>query len=86
VSEKWPIQVSVISSFVLDLTVIGTIAFSAFFFFPLQSPLSSKEDNNGIIASAASVPWVEAGMGFLIPYPLATGALGDHLICHFLSA
>lgn len=76
--EKQPISASIISSFILALTVLGTIAFAAIFFYPLQPPLSPKEDN-GIIAFVTSAPWVKAGMDFLIPYSLVTGALGGYI-------
>jgi hypothetical protein len=65
--------------------MIGTIiVFAAFFFYPLQSPLSARErererekDDNGIIASAASVHWVwvKGCMDFPIPYSLVPEAL-----------
>jgi phosphate/sulfate permease len=76
--EKRPIQASVISSFILAATVLGTIAFAAFFFYPQES-LSAKEDNGIIIALVASSPWLKVGVDFLIPYSLATGALGGYI-------
>jgi hypothetical protein len=53
------------------------IVFAAFFFYPLQSPLSAREkDDNGIIVvSTASEHWVKAHIDFLIPYSLVTEAL-----------
>lgn len=71
--EKRPILASVISSFILALTVLGTIAFAAFFFYPL--PPSS----DGTIDLVLNSPWIKAGTDFLIPYSLATGALGGYI-------
>jgi hypothetical protein len=75
--QKQPIRTSVISSFIFALTVLGTIAIAAFFFYPLP-PTPPKEDGI-IIALVASSPWVKAGTDFLIPYSNATGALGGYI-------
>lgn len=61
--ERNPLRASVASSLLFTAVVLSTIAFATFFFYP-PAPLNTT--------------WLGLG-GYLIPYSLATGALGGYL-------
>ncbi len=63
-----PARASLISSTMLALITLGTTAFAAISFYP--------SNTNAILSSSA---WLKVGMQFLIPYAIATGALGGYL-------
>jgi hypothetical protein len=62
--ERAPIRAAVISAFIFTVVVIAGTIFATYAFYP--TPLTLE------------VPWIRVG-GFLIPYALATGALGGYL-------
>jgi hypothetical protein len=62
--QRTPIRAAAISAFVFTVVVIVGTIFATYVFYP--TPLT------------LDVPWIRVG-GFLIPYALATGALGGYL-------
>ena len=62
--ERKPIRASLISAFMFTAAVIATTVFATYFFYP--QPLT------------LDVPWIKEG-SFLLPYSLATGAMGGYL-------